>query len=264
MIDIHTHILPQCDDGSQDLETSLKHLRISEEIGITDLVLTPHFMINQYHNTKNILSELFDLLNNAVQKDDLKIKLHLGAEAYLDEKIISFIESENLTINNTKYVLVETGMNSFPANFYDLLFNLVRKGYKPILAHPERYSPIMKNIFLAEDIIRRNVLLQLNAGSFLGFYGNQVQKTVWKLLDNGFAHFLASDNHCRIESHPFVEACDKISEKYDDYLIELLTEINPRRMLNNENIDFFYLEKEELLKENPIKNFFSKISKIIN
>ncbi len=262
MIDIHTHILPDCDDGSPDLQTSVKKLKIIQDAGVSDVVLTPHFLRNLYHNSADIIENRFDLLQKAVLKENLKINLHKAAEVYLDGKIIDDIEKENLFIRDTKYILVETSMTIFPDDLLETLYHLVRKGYRPIMAHPERYNNIIRNIGIAEDLMFRNVYLQLNAGSILGNNGKQVQDTAWQMLENGFVHFLASDNHCRSDEYTLPAAITEINEEFDESLTTLLTEINPRKMLNNEKIDIFYMEKQERNYPEEL-NFFEKVLKKI-
>ena len=264
MIDIHTHILYSCDDGSPDIETSLDTLKAMVDQGISQVILTPHFIKNQYHNTrlKNI-SKVTEL-KKQVNEQNIPVNIHIGSEVYLEHDSVEDIENEMLMVNETNYVLVETGMSEFPVNFFDILFNLVRKGYRPVLAHPERYAPIMNHTHLAEDLMYRNVYLQLNVGSFLGMYGKKVEHTAWRLIDKGYAHFLASDNHCRDLNFPIQNALQIISERYDSYLVELLTEVNPQKLLNNQKIDFFYLKNVPLPQESKLRGLINKITKIFN
>ena len=98
MIDIHTHILPDCDDGSPDIETSIKNLKMMQDAGVTDVLLTPHFLRNLYHNSADIIENRFDLLQKTILKENLTINPHKAAEVYLDSKIIADIEKENLFI----------------------------------------------------------------------------------------------------------------------------------------------------------------------
>jgi len=262
MIDIHTHILPDCDDGSPDIETSIKNLKMMQDAGVTDVLLTPHFLRNLYHNSADIIENRFDLLQKTILKENLTINPHKAAEVYLDSKIIADIEKENLFIGNTKYILVETSMTIFPDDLLETLYHLVRKGYRPIMAHPERYNNVIRNIGVAEDLMFRNVYLQLNAGSIIGNNGKQVQDTAWQMLENGYAHFLASDNHCHSEEYVLPKAIAEINNEFDESLTTLLTEINPRKVLNNEKIDFFYMEKEERNYPEQL-NIFEKLIKKI-
>ena len=241
MIDIHTHILPEIDDGSKSLENSIEQVKFMAKNGVTDIVCTPHFIRNYWHNTAEIISEKFKQLQKAVK--DENIKLHQGCEVYLDENSLQTIQNQKLNIGNTNYVLVETMMTEFPVNLFDILYQLVKANFKPILAHPERYLPIIANFELAENFMFRDIYLQVNAGSLFGKYGKKSQKTAFKMIDYGFAHFVASDNHCRNFHYPLPAAFEVISNQCDEYTANLLTQVNPAKMLQNENIPIFYLEK---------------------
>ncbi len=245
MIDIHTHILPGCDDGSPDMETSMKKIRKMADAGIDGIVLTPHFIRNQYHNTSNVITGKFKELKSQLKKENILVNIYQAAEVYLDSNIKKDIESEKLVIADTNYVLVETNLTDFPSDFFDILYELVKSGYRLILAHPERYADIINDPSSAEDLVHRDIYLQLNAGSLIGHYGRSVKNTAWYLLEKGFTHFLASDDHCKSENYNLPAAMEEIRKQIDDYTVKLLTEINPKKMLNNEKIDLFYLESTE-------------------
>lgn len=255
MIDIHTHILPGVDDGSPDLETSLHQLRLMQAAGITEVFLTPHYLRPAYQNPLELITAKIAELKEAVSSEKIEIKLHRGAEIYLEADIIELIESEQLTLGGTEYVLVETNMTSFPTNFLQILYDLVRSGFKPILAHPERYLEIIIRPKLAEDIIHRNVYLQLNSGSLLGHFGSEIQKLAWKLVERGHAHFLASDNHCRFAEFNYHLAVDLIRKNLDDFTADLLSLHNPAKIFKAEQIDYFYVDS---ITENK-KSFLSRL-----
>ncbi len=256
MIDIHTHILPGVDDGSPDIETSVNAVRIAKEAGISEIVLTPHYLRGSYDNRRPKLLAILTELEKAVADADIEMKFHIGTEVMLDTNILNDIGKHDLHLADTKYVLVESSMNGFPGFFIHALYDLVRTGYKPILAHPERYMDIQNNIGMAEDLLYRNVYMQINAGSLIGGYGNNVERTAWALIENGFAHFLASDSHCRGETNSMQGAVEQINERYDEYTSELLTRINPGKMLRGEEIDHFYLSVAEVTdddKRHPVR-----------
>jgi len=254
MIDIHTHILHNCDDGSDSLELSIEQITNMISKGVTDIVLTPHYMNSYVQTDAKVINKQFKEISKATA--NMKINLHKGGEIFLNPGVEDKIDKE-LCIGDTSYILVETNMGEFTPDIYEILFKLVRKGLRPILAHPERYNYIINDPNMAEDFLHRNVYLQVNAGSVLGFYGSKIAKTAWYLIDNGFAHFVASDNHCKIDEYILPAAIEAIRNNIDDYTAELLTEINPQKMLNNEKIKYFYLEKQPIEK----KGFFEKILK---
>jgi len=112
---------------------------------------------------------------------------------------------------------------------------------------------------MAEDFMYRNVYLQVNAGSILGLYGSKIEKTVWQLIKSGFVHFLASDNHCRIDEYILPAAIEAIRDKIDDYTADLLTQVNPQKMLNNEKIEYFYLKEQKVEKKGFFENILRKL-----
>lgn len=238
MIDIHTHILPYCDDGADSLNEAIKELTEISRSGVTDVILTPHYIRNVFENSREKNQVMYQELKSSMQQKQIKINLHQGAEVYLDDKIWIDIEKYDLMLADSDYVLVETSFNGFPRDLLENLYQLVRKGYKPILAHPERYSDIIQDHDLAEDLIYRNVYLQMNAGSFLGYYGNKVQKTAWQLLKRKLVHFLASDTHCNSDYYFLNESLQTVVKNTEPEFIEQITTLNPEKLLQNKFIDY--------------------------
>ena len=253
MIDIHTHILHNCDDGSTSLDLSIQQIKNMIDKGVTDIVLTPHYMNSYVQTDAMIIGKRFEELLRAT--NELEINLHKGGEIFLNQGINDEVIDRELCIGDTPYVLVETNMGEFTSDIYETFFNLVRKGLRPILAHPERYNYIMNDPSMVEDIMHRNIYLQINAGSILGIYGQKIKKTAWFLIENGFAHFVASDNHCKTDEYILPSAIAAIRNKIDNYTADLLTQVNPQKMLNNEKIEYFYLKEQKVEK----KGFFEKI-----
>jgi len=259
MIDIHTHILPDLDDGSSDISITLEHLKMMSGFGVTSVFFTPHYMPNFYDTCNKTIQEKLNEVQLKIDEEKIPIQLLTGAELLLESNSIALVREENLTMGESKYVLVESNMSGFAADFNDNLFKLLRSGYKPILAHPERYLDIQRKPEMVEDLMHRNVYMQINAGSLLGHYGKQAKKIAWYLLHQGWAHFLASDNHCRFDKYPLEKAVRMVSHKIDDYTSKLLTEVNPQKIIDNENINMFYLEssakKETFISR--LRNSFS-------
>lgn len=257
MIDIHTHVLHDVDDGSPDLATSIEHLKLMQAAGITDIFLTPHYLRPAFQNPPELIAKRIAELKETAKKEKIEINLHQGTEIYLEADIHKIIETKMLSMANTKYVLVETNMTEFPADLTHILYELVRNGFKPILAHPERYMNIILKPGIAEDFIHKNIYLQLNSGSLLGDYGSAIQKTAWHLLERGHAHFLASDNHCRVPAFNHHHAVNLIRKNIDDYTAELLTQTNPAKIFNDEKIEYFYVKSIQHEKKGFFSRFFN-------
>ncbi len=215
--DLHCHLLPGIDDGSKSIEESIEILRRAEKEGVTEIVLTPHYIENTRYNcnNKNKL-ELFKKLKKEMSKQDINIKLYLGNENYMSMNFIELLETnEIMTINNSRYLLLEFPLNQIYNNSKECLYELVTKGYVPILAHPERYRDFQKNPELVEEYTRMGVLLQGNYKSLLGKYGSKAKKTLKILLKKDLITFLGSDIH-HIEDYQLDKAYKKVKRIVKD------------------------------------------------
>ncbi|MBN2460186.1 MAG: capsular biosynthesis protein [Candidatus Cloacimonetes bacterium] len=242
MIDIHTHLLPGCDDGSPNLETSISHLRDISTSSVREVILTPHYFPGIYNQDLQALQNIFLDLKKELITNDINLGLHLGAEVYLEHLDCEDMPLQKLVIQGTDYILFETNMGKLPPKLKSILYKMLRMGFKPIMAHPERYAYIFNNPENAEDFIHLSIYLQINAGSLLGLYGKKIAKAAWILLNKGYAHFIASDDHASKDNYSLALAEHPVRSRIDNYTWELLTDANPRLMLANQKIDFFYVK----------------------
>lgn len=197
VFDIHSHIIPFIDDGSDSLNDSVLLLNEAIKHGVTDIIATPHYCPNRGFSADAVeIKERFNLLISEIKSKNLPINVYLGQEIYCyeyDNIIKKLDDGELLTLNNTKYVLLEYSMSSMPKNIFENIYNLTVHGYKPIIAHIERYKWMTVNI--ASELKDEGCLLQVNASSF-GNLGKML--FCKKLLKNGLIDIVASDAHfCR-------------------------------------------------------------------
>ncbi|HON17932.1 MAG TPA: capsular biosynthesis protein [Salinivirgaceae bacterium] len=197
-VDIHSHIIPAIDDGSPTMEESLEILQWFQENGYRKVITTPHIQSDFFRNTPdNILSQLVHL-RNAATDAGLTIEIEAAAEYYIDFDFHqNIINKQKMLTFGKNYLLVEMSTISPPEKFYQIIFELQLEKYNPVLAHPERYPYFTTGMQEYEKIIDRGVLLQLNIGSLLGFYGPDAQKTAQKLIDAQMISFIGSDIHSR-------------------------------------------------------------------
>lgn len=196
VVDIHSHLLPGLDDGVQSFEEAEAIILRFQKLGYTKIITTPHVMSDFFRNTsEGILSKLGEL-KQWLSDRNINIEIQAAAEYYLDEELFRKIEANTplLTFGKT-YFLFETNFMTEPFNLKEFIFLATTKGYKPILAHPERYLFIQSDFSKAEDLINRGVLFQVNASSILGYYSKAAQTTAQKLIDKGWVHFMGSDCH---------------------------------------------------------------------
>lgn len=230
LADIHTHILSDIDDGAASVEAAIELLYEEQKQGITHIVLTPHFNI-QETTIQEFLEkreESFKILLKEMEKHPSLngLNLHLGAEVRYDPNLI-YNDVFDLCIEDTSYLLLELTM-SYPFNFDQTALWMLSKGISPILAHVERYDYICKNPKLLENLLYAGVVFQCNASSlFSKHYGKRVKK----LMKHGYVQVLASDTH-NMNSRPpeLIYGLDKCS-KYADSLIS-----NSMKIIDNKLI----------------------------
>ncbi len=194
--DIHSHLLPGLDDGVKTLEESESIIKIFQQLGYTKIITTPHVMQDHYRNTTETISKALQQVQEHLAKKEYTITLEAAAEYYLDEYLIRQVETNcSLLTFGNNYLLFETNFLSEPLNLNEFIFQATTKGYKLVLAHPERYVYLQNNMSRIEDLIDRGVFFQLNIASVAGAYSKQVQSLANKLIDRGFVHFIGSDCH---------------------------------------------------------------------
>ena len=239
--DIHCHLLPGIDDGSNSIEESIEILRRAEKEGVSEIVLTPHYIENTRYNCNNKnKKESFEILIKAIRQAGINIKLYLGNENYMSNNFIELLNNDEImTINNSRYLLFEFPLSQPYKNSKDYLYELVTKGYVPILAHPERYRDFQKNPSLVEEYTRMGILLQGNYKSLLGKYGRKAKKTLKILLKKDLITFLGSDIH-HIEDYELEKAIKKIKRivKDENRVVDILSN-NFDKVITNKliNID---------------------------
>ncbi len=187
--DSHCHILPGVDDGIRTMEESLSVLALYDECGVSDVWCTPHIM-EDLPNTSLQLRDRFEELKSAYEGP---IRLHLAAEYMLDNLFKERIASGDLLMMDEETVLVETSTWNPPPALYETLSDLLRAGYRPLLAHPERYRYMTEKDY--EKLHAMGVRFQLNLPSIVGYYGETARKRAEWILRKGWYMKIGSDCH---------------------------------------------------------------------
>ena len=240
MIDFHTHIIPNVDDGSSSVEETFALIKEAKEAGFTGIISTSHY-IEGYYESNVAERELW--LNALIQnlpKVNFNGKLYLGNEIYFTSNIIELLEQQKVTtINNTNYTLFELPLNSKPLNLIDVIYTMQQYKLIPVLAHPERYSFVQSNPKIIDELIDIGVLMQQNYGSIIGQYGKKAQIIAKKMLEKNYITFFWSDVH----------KPNKIYKKMPEIIQELqniigrekfmqISTINPELALKNKKIEY--------------------------
>lgn len=255
MIDFHTHILPNVDDGSKSVEETFNLIKEAESVGFDSIISTSHYIENYYESPVEERQEWINALSGALKKENINIDLYLGNEVYFSENIIKLLNENKIAkINNSKYMLFEFSMNVKPINVYDVIYEMLQNKITPILAHPERYRFVQQDPSLIYELLDTGVLMQSNFASIIGWYGEKAEILAKKFLESNMISFLGSDVHKQNTIYPKMpEILNKLEEIIGTEKLTELTTINPRKVLNNEHIDipepkeFKYSLKEKMI-----------------
>lgn len=194
-LDFHSHLLPGIDDGAKTLEDTLALVTALQKIGCTQLITSPHVMKNVWDNTRQGILDKLDETNSNLRQHSINLQLQSGAEYLMDGNFIELFQNEPLLTIKENQVLVEMSYINPPIQLYDIIFDLQVAGYKPILAHPERYLFYHSNFAEYEKLKHSGCAFQLNLLSTVGYYGTAVAETAKKLLKKGLIDFAGSDVH---------------------------------------------------------------------
>ncbi len=238
LYDIHCHILPHVDDGSNSTAMSKDMLRIAYENGIRHIVLTPHYMIGRFEAPRKEVYEKYQLFLARVEEEFPEMHFYFGREIFFGEEVPELLQEDIIsTINNTDYVLVEFHPSATASYILESMYKVQQAGYIPILAHIERYPELMGKMKMIEQLVESGVYVQVNASSVAGNFGKGVQRQLLKMMKKGLVHFVATDAHSNRTRGPYLEACLKVMKKKLGvaYIKRLLID-NPRKMLHNKDI----------------------------
>ncbi|UZD21668.1 capsular biosynthesis protein [Algoriphagus halophytocola] len=217
-VDMHSHLIPGIDDGSKTMEESLHLIKRMEDYGLRKIITTPHIMSEYYRNTPEIIRMGLEDLRKAAKKEGINVEIDAAAEYYMDEIFLEKIkEGQEVLTFGDNYILVETGFINKPQMLLEIIFQLEMAGFKPILAHPERYQYLIADKKLLEDLLDRNILFQVNLLSLTGFYSKQVKDFGESLLETGQVRFFGTDCHNpryldMLETLPKSKVYDKIKQ----------------------------------------------------
>ena len=247
MIDIHSHILYNEDDGPANKEDALKILEKAVKEGISEIIATSHVLHPQYNVEASVVKQQVMELQKEANNLQIPVTLHLGHEVRLRENLVQLLQEKKiLTLANSKYLLLELPSQEVPRYTVNVIQDLLSEGILPIIAHPERNRGIAEKPSRLMKLINYGAIAQITAGSLAGHFGKSIQKLSLQLVDANLVHTYGSDVH-NLKTRPF---------KFDaglNYLektrrldaVDIFLENNARIVENKEVI---ILEPEELRK----------------
>lgn len=242
MIDLHSHILPGVDDGSRNMQETIELLKKAQKAGFHTICFTPHYAEPQYLNTKQQNYEIFKQVETRLKQENILIKILLGNEIFIHENMEDALENNKIaTLANTHYVLIELPMyQELPQEVVQKMLDKVKqKGFKIVIAHPERYTYIQEKPEKLIEYFGEDIIFQGNYGSIIGAYGRGAQRTIKKLLKNKQIQYLSSDVHQK--NRCFYDIFDEIKKKLlkvvDQNYLKIMTDINPRLIIEDKEVE---------------------------
>jgi protein-tyrosine phosphatase len=232
MIDSHCHILPNIDDGPQDVDESIEMARIASKDGIKKIIATPHIADNKY--SLDDIADRVNQFNHRLRQQNIPVRVYPGAEVAisLDPQKLS-----GYTINHTSYILIEFPHDHLPSYAGKMIDWLCAKKLNPIIAHPERNYSIMRSPEALLGLLNSNVYIQITAASLTGDFGRDTQYCAHLLLDSGKVDIIASDAHSKKFRLPQLSAAAALAAKRLGKKASLrLVCDNPASILKDEKI----------------------------
>ena len=210
-IDMHSHILPGMDDGSRSMGQTLRMLETAVSEGITTMLATPHNMPGKGCPPGSVVRRKVDELRRTVEQEGIPLEIVAGTEYYYREEVLDILDSEDaVTLGNSDCVLVEFEPLAERNYIRNALRNILGLGYRPVIAHVERYAKLMEDTAVLGDMRKNGILVQVNAMSVTGDNGRQAKKDVRNLLKKGLVDFVATDAHSDGRRAPYMEKCAEV------------------------------------------------------
>lgn len=236
MIDIHAHMLPGMDDGAATVEEALEMICLACDSGVAGITAVVHG--NGLFEGVDEYKKRLGKLRSTLKKLEIPVALYSGMEICMGEGIIEKLrQGKLLTLNQTRYVLIEFLFNEDIEFVYDSVYRLQKEGYKVIIAHPERYYFFQEDPHLIYDFVCQKCLLQVNKGSVLGEFGSKEQRLAYQILDSNLAHAVASDAHgTRYRNSSMTEIRRILCREFSEAYAKLLLMDNPARILRDEEV----------------------------
>ena len=261
MVDINSHILFGVDEGSKNIEQSIRMIKEAKNAGYTRICVTPHYMNNSFTFSKKTIETNLEEIKNSLKKENVNVELRIGEEIEVYPELVDDLEFA-VSLNNSRFILIDIPTNKDIFYLNELINKIQEIGKTPILAHAQSYIKGQRNFLFMEDLVARGVLLQVDINSIIGQYGEDSQNLACRLLKNNMVSFLASNSHSSAGYMMIKNSLEIIKDIIGEDKTYELTTINPTRALNNIAIDDteYVKQRNKRKLENLISGFFRTIS----
>jgi protein-tyrosine phosphatase len=238
VIDLHSHILPGCDDGAADVSAALAMARVAVADGTRILACTPHILPGLYHNDAAGIARRVLALRQVLADEGIDLQLVIGADVHIAPDLPQKLADKVVpTLNGSRYFLLEPPHHVVPPNLIAFVERLIEAGYIPVITHPERLTWVAKHYALIEDAGRVGALMQITAGSLTGQFGAKAKALADRMLEEGRIDLIASDAHNVSGRSPILKPAFAFVEEAlgPDAARRLFVE-TPARILKNADI----------------------------
>lgn len=236
IIDVHCHLIPEVDDGAKTLEMALAMIQKEYDEGVRRIILTPHFRRRMFEPDKKIVYDNYKMLKSEVKNQLPDMKLYLGCEVHASMGMVDRLhKNPQFCMAGSDYVLVEFSESDEVGFIKERIRAVYMAGYKPIIAHMERYPHLMKRLDVVEELADTGVLLQVNADSILGKEGWKIKWLCKKLLKEHLVHLVGSDAH-NLTDRPsrLGECADYVEKKLGREYAKRLFIKNPMKIIKTQ------------------------------
>ncbi|GAX03828.1 exopolysaccharide biosynthesis protein [Secundilactobacillus pentosiphilus] len=239
MIDLHCHLLPGIDDGSANLNTSLLLATEAVENGVTHALLTPHHMNGMYINHRaDVIRMTADFQNQLIQHN-INLTVFPGQEVRINGDLLTALDQNDILFADEggKYLMLEFPDDDVPTYTNDMIYQLQQRGIIPVIVHPERNTRIMRHPDLIYDLLQKGCLSQITASSYVGTFGDKVERFSQELIEAGQGYILASDAHnLPGRKYEMKEAFDKLRKEFGNNLAGEF-ESNAKAIINGDVVE---------------------------
>jgi protein-tyrosine phosphatase len=238
VVDIHSHILPEVDDGPKSWDVSIAMCHAAEADGITHMVATPHAN-DRWHYDREYLQGLLTQLQEKVGPAP---KLSLGCDFHLSiDNIQDAIKHPTrYVIDGTRFLLVEFSNFSIPQQTNDSFMALGNAGMTPIITHPERNPILRESLQRVVEWAEQGCVVQVTGSSLTGFWGDRARKAALWLMEHEAVHVLATDAHEMEKRVPILSRSrDAAKEICGEEIAEAMVDANPRAIIENQPLPYF-------------------------
>lgn len=238
MVDLHCHLLPGIDDGSKNIEISLRMAREATENGVTHALLTPHHMNGHYINHKQDVIRQTKKFQEQINAHNIPLKVFPGQEVRINGQLLEALDKDDILFADTagKYLMLEFPDDDVPHYTNQMVFDLQQRGIIPVIVHPERNTRIMAEPDLIYRLLEKGCLSQITASSYVGTFGKKVENFSRQLIEAGQGYVFASDAHdLPGRKYEMQQAFDKMYHEFGEKITEQYQQ-NARSIINGEDI----------------------------